>query len=496
MAVSVLIVDDEKVSRDYIRGLINWEEHGYYLVGEAQSTSEAMDILANNDVNIVLLDVFMPGENGVVLSRYIAERYPSVAMIAISSYDNYDYVREILKNGAHDYILKHRLNGEVLLAALNTTSERMQRKLSNDGNSQFRRMVEAWLFKFGRDPFVDEPGKIVITIASVAWTKDTPNEVRTEIVKGIITLLEEASRPEQKIIAVYYPPNIFVICTIFKSAISEAKIQAELYLCNMRSKNNIKLVYNLEFTVSDSPILVDRSKIPEYVQKYIKGMAFPVVSPEGTSRKPITLTIEQQKQLFTVLDERNEHAAALLIKEIYNNISHSELGARMIITKELLEILMRAAQEYQVQMDFMLSGKKLFEWGQNKSVGELADKMIELYFKVIHATKSHGDFSDYVRRANEFIGKNYMHNIALDDVAEYVGVSSSYLSRLYREETGMTFVEYLNRVRVNAAKGYLNSGMAIKEVAMKCGFHRYNYFFKVFKDYEGVTPKEYINKKV
>lgn len=497
MPVKVIIVDDEKISREYIRNLIDWEANGFILIDEAQNATDAMSILKNNDVDIVLLDVYMPGENGTSLSKKIAENYPFVAMIAISSYDNYDFVRDILKNGAHDYILKHRLTREVLLSALQLTVRKLNMKQDSvdEGNLRFRNKVEDWLFGFGSNPYHGYSGRIVVTFASAVLASNIPDELIYTITNGILDALEEDSNPEHMITAVKHLSNNFVILSKFESMISEAEILREVYLCNIKSKNNIKLIYNIEFDISGFPILMEYNKIPKMVQKYITKPSLLVKPKKKLERARITMTIAQQKQLLIALDEQNEQSASSLIKEIYTEIPNNNIRAKLFITKELLEILMMATKEYEVQTDLILNDKKIFEWVQNLDNSELCIKMIKLYAVVIQAQIEQQGFSEYIISVKKFIDENYMKDIRLSDVAEHVGVSQPYLSKIYKEETGMTFIESLNRVRIEAAKDCLKNGMPIKEVAPRCGFQKYNYFFRVFKNYEGVTPKQYKNRK-
>ena len=116
--IDVLICDDEPRSVEFISSLIEWEENGFRLAAVANSVKQAMSILAELHIDIVLFDIMMPEATGVDLSRMIRDSFPQVRMVALSSYDDYDYVREVLLNGASDYVLKHRLNGQILLSTL------------------------------------------------------------------------------------------------------------------------------------------------------------------------------------------------------------------------------------------------------------------------------------------------------------------------------------------------------------------------------------------
>lgn len=101
-----------------------------------------------------------------------------------------------------------------------------------------------------------------------------------------------------------------------------------------------------------------------------------------------------------------------------------------------------------------------------------------------------------VAKVIEYIKQNYTKDISLEKCAELVGSSYTYLSREFKKETGMRFVEYLNRQRINKAKSLLiRNDISMKEIVELSGFRNYNYFFKVFKESEGTTPSEFAAKK-
>ena len=97
-----------------------------------------------------------------------------------------------------------------------------------------------------------------------------------------------------------------------------------------------------------------------------------------------------------------------------------------------------------------------------------------------------------VTRSLSYIESHYRECISLESCAENVGISYTHLSRIFKKETTFSFSEYLNRLRVNKAKILLvENKLPIKKIVEETGFTNYNYFFKVFKDVEGITPVEY-----
>ena len=105
-------------------------------------------------------------------------------------------------------------------------------------------------------------------------------------------------------------------------------------------------------------------------------------------------------------------------------------------------------------------------------------------------------YSSSVGQIIEYIGQNIAGDISLEKCAELVDCSYTYLSREFKKETGMRFVEFLNHQRVNQAKSLLIRGdISMKQIVEMSGFRNYNYFFKVFKEIEGMTPSEFTAKK-
>lgn len=90
-----------------------------------------------------------------------------------------------------------------------------------------------------------------------------------------------------------------------------------------------------------------------------------------------------------------------------------------------------------------------------------------------------------------YIEKNYQSDIGLNELAERVSMSVAYLSVLFKNEVGMSFIKYLTKVRIDHAKKLLAQGMKVYEVSEQVGYHNYRYFTDAFKKSEGMTPQKY-----
>ena len=138
----VLVIDDEFITRQGIKHMLLWEQEGFQIVGEASNGQEGLEMIEKYQPEIVLADIVMPVLNGIDFSLILQEKYPDIKLIILSSYDNFEYVRTTLLNGAVDYVLKPTLNPEILLRALKKAARgipgfQLDRKEKIDVSTQF-----------------------------------------------------------------------------------------------------------------------------------------------------------------------------------------------------------------------------------------------------------------------------------------------------------------------------------------------------------------------
>jgi len=101
-----------------------------------------------------------------------------------------------------------------------------------------------------------------------------------------------------------------------------------------------------------------------------------------------------------------------------------------------------------------------------------------------------------VFKAMTYIHTHYRENMSRGEIANHIGVSERHLARCFQQELGLAPITYLNRFRVRVAKMLLETGrMSITNVAMEVGFSTGGYFTRVFRDEEGISPREYIQRK-
>jgi len=117
--IRILIIEDNLFIRKAVRRLLA-KSADFEVVGEANNGMEALQLLSQIDVDVLLLDVEMPVMNGIELARMLKDRaIPKPKILVLSSYDDQEYVREMFLNGASGYLLKDEAPEKIVDAVRN-----------------------------------------------------------------------------------------------------------------------------------------------------------------------------------------------------------------------------------------------------------------------------------------------------------------------------------------------------------------------------------------
>ena len=131
---------------------------------------------------------------------------------------------------------------------------------------------------------------------------------------------------------------------------------------------------------------------------------------------------------------------------------------------------------------------------QTHTVDELSLWMYKGVQSLLAAAFSHqtARHSDLIYRTIQYLKTNYMHKQNLDGIAHHVHISPTYLSRIFKRETGASIVDFLNQIRIEKSKELLmDPEIRLIEVALQSGFESQSYFNRLFRQETGMTPQEY-----
>src|SRR6056297_627823 len=102
----ILIVDDEEMIRQGLTQIIDWKEIGFEIAGTARNGSKAIAIILKEPIDVVILDIKMPKMNGLEVSRYLYENFPSIKIIILSGYAEFEYAQKTISYNVFSYLLK------------------------------------------------------------------------------------------------------------------------------------------------------------------------------------------------------------------------------------------------------------------------------------------------------------------------------------------------------------------------------------------------------
>ncbi|MBZ9685992.1 PocR ligand-binding domain-containing protein [Clostridium estertheticum] len=209
--------------------------------------------------------------------------------------------------------------------------------------------------------------------------------------------------------------------------------------------------------------------------------------------------VELEKELLSRVKVGDKKGAKLILNELLGHVLFND-GSNIEITRarvlELMIVLSRAAVEGggNLEMVFGLNFKYLSEVSSLNNVERLCQwiiKVLDTFSECIYNVENINNVH-IIQKSMEYINDNVSDNISLNSVAEYVYLSPSYFSRLFKKEMGINFIDYLNMVRVEESKKYLtNLKSALSDIAHTVGFTDQSYYTKVFKKIEGISPGQY-----
>ena len=293
-----------------------------------------------------------------------------------------------------------------------------------------------------------------------------------------------------------------------------------------------EIVQSVEGLSVDRLALIEAGeKLPEVSvrkSKALMALIMDVVAPQAEDLEIKRLLYEQQRKIGDLISEKKNSAPAErelfrtypmhIEREMLNRVRFGDRnGARAMLNEllghiffrapgnmklmkarvlELVVMISRAAVETGAEMEALLGLNFDFvsELSQAEDYEELCAwvvRMLETFLDTVSQTQD-APGNAQLNDALGYIRTHHMLGLSLDEVAAHAHISPYYLSHLFREKLGVTFIEYVTSVRMELAKNYLlHTRLPVSAVAEKLGYEDAGYFGKVFRKYTGQTPKAY-----
>jgi two-component system response regulator YesN len=512
--MNVIIVDDEPIIRIGLRSMLDWESSGLTLIGEAEDGSEAWRLIEEHNVDLIITDLLMPRMDGLELLRNIKQNDKDVITIVLSCLDDFGWVKEAMKLGAKDYILKPTMEPDQLLELLveakrELAARRFQRdrvlqwqqELELTKQAQLTVKLQAYLVhdqpdaQFESELFGKE-GAPLLSMLLYMGPVLLPLDLDYEQLGYFSALRVESDR-----LLLLYSEDCLRVPNASKAQQLSAQVEHILQEKSLRS----------DWFIMDGPPVHNLNELKlalaefdrQIQDRFYGGSRDNVLFNDDLSAVSGTLSLpyEHRNDLLRSIVHGNIHGFQYLASELGMKLAESRRPVNEVkaFVTELLTTTIIYAKEHgysQLEdLDRVLDPvTHVRECASIQEINQLLNRVYgELGLRRISQdTGPSRTSSPFIRRAIQFMRGHYHRNISTADIAEHVKLSRSYLSDLYSKETGESLSETLMLIRMEEAKKKLRSGeMKIYEIAEAVGFPDGKTFAKAFKRLEGCSPKEY-----
>ncbi|MTI58870.1 MAG: helix-turn-helix domain-containing protein [Firmicutes bacterium] len=278
-----------------------------------------------------------------------------------------------------------------------------------------------------------------------------------------------------------------------KAGLVREKLNKLLYVDPVRTRYLAELLMRLSKSQQDFTILEEKKK------KNTMSMHFAETIHELKDENKLDkkrYPIEKENDLILKVKSGDREGARFILNQLLGHIYFNNGNNFTIVrakTIELMALLARAAIEIGADLEIIFGLEYILyeKLNEVRDINELSEWLAEILDRFIEATFVINNVKnkDIIYRAVNYIRNNYYNKkITLNDVAEEIGLSPSYFSKLFKEELNLSYTEYLNKVRIAASKELLREDHPLAEIAQSVGFNDQSYFSKVFKRIEGIPP--------
>lgn len=525
----VLIVDDERHIRNGIISLMDWNGMNCEVIKDCANGLEAVEYLKGNEVDIVICDIKMPGMNGLEVAEYVKLNKQKTKVILLTAYSDFTNAQLAIKHNVSEYVVKTEFIDELPLAIEKVKKIILEQRQKENNietlkiiiNEKQENLRYKFLMDLAKDTIIDKEeigeklkeydlnDKVYYVIAYESnvlhsfFNSNNSNEHKD--VKVIYNFINMAFKDyEYSIIKMERNLGIIILyCNTIN-----IQIPSIVSLCK-EVNNMIKQFtnYSIKFAISEKH---------EDIQKLSKAykQALKALSKVYSDKSKINIYVDEAKEHSISSGNSVEDLEA--IKELISNGDIEEITKELIIIFDSFMDSGLSLEQAKTKMIILFSSclstfenyniiqhnlkeqetiiyQKINESKSLQSLFEVSSFIIEYILEI--AKNNENSKSLLVREVNKYIRQNYSKNISLNTIASYLHVNSSYLSRLYKKETGDTLIDALNRYRIEVAKKLLKRPSAkVSEVGSEVGIEDPAYFTHVFTKYCGCSPKEYKSK--
>lgn len=448
--IRVFVVDDEKLVRRGIIGLIDWEKYGMEVVGDSGNSQETLEFLKREEVDLLFSDLEMPGLSGVPFLQEVKKVRPEIQIVVLTMHQEFELIQQSLRVGILDYITKAQIEGENVDAFMESIRERYRETVRYTQLSERRVGPEEISIWEAPDK---KQGKAFAGLLKKAGVGFEKLDDRHLLLQEGVQTDEFLKAPEAE--------QSSLICLTEVKGIAYSQLEDLL-------KGTVK---EKLFQDREPGRMVYEYRYPELVN-----------TQPGESRK--TVLEFSMKMEFMLVQKVYEETLEIIRHAALNN--EERVAAFYHFNLHWCEF---SGKDFSRYFEEVGSFRWWYEW--KGWFDEIRKKVLER----VGEDREELESIQAIHQAMNYIREHMDREITLEELLRLTGMSKSYFSRNFKDVTGKTFVTYLNDMRIETAKKYLTeTKQPIYWIASQVGYVDEHYFRRVFRERTGVTPKQFREK--
>ncbi|MDQ6422787.1 helix-turn-helix domain-containing protein [Paenibacillus sp. LHD-117] len=528
----VMLVDDDYPVLELIHYAIDWESMGLSVIGMHENGARALEAAATEMPDILITDIGMPQMNGLELIAKLKDAKPGLRAAILSCHDEFEYARQAMKLQVQDYLLKDTLDPAAIRALLSqfiasleeerehqTKQLRMERLVDRNRSLMKEKFIRATL----QQPMLDiekwkselesyglplRGGETIIpVIGLVDEFRAAKQRFQSEEVLrfALDNVLEETIQQfGLKAVHFQYSTQETVLLAAFQGGLKVNGYEKTRELLRAIQKAVRTLKLSMSFLIGDG------CPAPEGIKSSLLGIQKDGVARFYRQGGEITRAegrAPESYDMFKDFQKCSEKLRDLILGKKVGEIQSAVSGwleeaerrrpDPAVVKDWVLRLLLDTRLKLQSVLDYRSAGRGDVlpnEALELDTITELKEWMISHCLSIIAADMYGGIASKRaeIAEACQYVTQRLDRKITLEEVAEQLFMNPSYFSRLFKKETGETFIEYVTRMKMHRAKELLEeSATPVGKICETLGYDNQSYFIKLFKSFSGLTPVEY-----
>jgi len=513
----VMIVDDEPLIREGLKTLIDWEAYGFQVVQTAKDGLDALDKAEVHKPDLLIIDIRMPGMDGLQLIETIRGRNWNPKLLILSGYADFDYAKKAIKSRVEGYILKP-VDEDELIEYLTSIKHALDREQEEEKqfSSVTRRSCETLIqsaltgsgsYKGSISSRASELGLIWKQYQVLLLLIQFDNARQVDVLSSAREKLENWVEGQK--LGVVFVRDL-QIGILLRSHYATSSQLDRLYKEMGEALGELDLIYyaaigRTVYRFVDIKASYDEAF--ELLKRKFFAAGGRILSLETSPE--LKSMIERAKpkdefdaepyadRLYLALDIANKESIRDTLASMKEEMMRCDMteqevktSAVQILSSVVGKLLQHHEELRNVHLD---SASWILDFYRYETISEMfasiGDKLCQLVDRFATMNSE-----TLVKRMIDLIHRNYNENLKLETLADIFNYNSAYLGKMFKSQTGEYFNTYLDKVRIEKAKELLEEGLKVYQVAERVGYTNVDYFHSKFKKYTGVSPSAYRSK--